>query len=181
MFVFKYTRTDDDVVQYARSFYKEGNTGKISPLIFSLFLIALGIAVICDAMVFTAAPGWFQIVLHMAGVMLIFFGVRFLASKKNITKQASAQMSKYRQLGALIGDEETEYVFDEDSLTISSSSYKATYTYSSLYGIKVNEGNVYVGIDPTKTVIIPARAFESDEQREEFVKFIEKKIEENKV
>ena len=181
MFEFKFTMTDEDFIRYNSYFYqKDIKKSKPKNILFSALCFVFAISVIASTIIGTSIPLILRYFMFAAGAFIVGVGISPFKAVKTLKKQTAERYNACRQKGRLLSDEEMQCTFDEDKIESIREDSHSIWKYTTVCNVEIDEGALYVMLDPSIAFIIPARAFESDEQREEFVKFIESKIEENK-
>ena len=114
------------------------------------------------------------LITEMIGLGLLSI-VMTISSKKRILKTVKRNIARFKRDGKLPFSKDTIITFDEDHVHEKSNETETRIQYSMID--KVVEGNqvIYIYFSALQAFILPHRSFESDEQKNEFLSFLNTK------
>ena len=184
MFDIKYTMNDDDYIAFQKDYFDIIRKKSIKKIVILLVCLAL-LAVWCifEAVNSIMSGQTFFVVsysvLAVFSSAIVIFNKQY--SKAILMITVKKQLKKYKDDPKKpYGKTEVNFIFDDDGIKIKNEYTDNQMKYSVISDAVSTSAGIILLMNAKQGFFIPARAFESDEQREEFIKFIEKKIEENK-
>ena len=185
MFDIKYTMNDDDYIAFQKDYFDIGRKKTVKKIVVVSVCLAL-LAVWCIFEAVNSITSGQTVFVVLFSVLAIFssaiaiFNKQF--SKAILMRTVKKQLKKYKDDPKNpYGKTEMNFIFDDDGIKLKNEYTDNQMKYSVISDAISTSAGIILLMNEKQGFFIPARAFESDEQREEFVKFIEKKIEENKV
>ena len=173
MYKFNYIVNEKDYLQFVRYHYKTAPSQKRGTLI----LRGLAIFVLLVTAVSVLTYGGFggdRQGLHVSG---LFFGCFILFGRAlfiNLGLKSSVKSMK--KDGKAPYGEEIQVEFGENDAHRVSKIGEVRVKYDGLERICEHDGAVYIYIDAIQAFVIPHRVFESEQQKTEFLAFINRKV-----
>lgn len=178
----QYSVTMDDLLQFSQKNYARTAEFKRSVRNYRLRLVlALVIAVCLGVQVFLTTRDAVGSYIYVAVVMLALVALagfsvfRMITAQKVMLKaflKGARRMYENEPPTLVIG--EFTLQVDGDTLTRTGQQGKSEYPLASFTSVEKDEGGVYLYIGGNATVIVPANAFKTPEEREEFVTYFKK-------
>jgi hypothetical protein len=113
------------------------------------------------------------IALSLVSIIMAFF------SKNMLLKTIKNNLKRLKKDGKLPFSKETVITFDEERLHEKSIDAESSINYSSIEKIGEGDQAIYIYFSALQAFILPYRSFESDEQRHEFLSFLNTKCQTN--
>lgn len=173
MFRLNISLSDEDYLAFQMYTYWEIQGNKKRVLIYRLiagFLIFSSFLLVAVQWIDT---GEFSFSLAILSVLFILFMVFLKAIYKQSFKWHLANRKK---AGKLPYDKTSTLIVEEELIRDLSAEMETTYHYAAFDKIVEHGTTIYLMIDTLRAILIPATAFSDEEQRRQFIAFIEGKI-----
>jgi len=177
MFEFKFTLTEDDYIEFNRFHTRHSPIGKktrkLSYIIISVaVLLGLGVG-LTD----TEPENLAHNLIVSAIVCVFIFGLAFLFIKVGLFDKAIIkwQIKFMKKGGKLPFEKDNLLRFEEDYFLIETENSETKQKYQTIENILVSPYAIYLYFGSVQGYILPLRAFESEQQKEEFITFINQK------
>ncbi|MDR0288146.1 MAG: YcxB family protein [Clostridiales bacterium] len=174
MYQFKYILNDEDYWEFNKFHLLNAPSNKKNIIMIRLFiLIFFALAVLVSLKDFDEVSDLLTLII----VYAVIYGILFFAVKPFFLRMAKRQIKNIKKDGKLPYGKDILINFNEDCF-IETTSYHETKTkYSVVEKVVTGNTALYIYTSSIQAVIIPFSAFESDEQKNMFVSFINNKAE----
>ena len=179
-FKFNVNITQEDYIEFNKIVMTETPAGKKSSKISSLIFIAVCVILVLLTLVNSKFSGVGFIV---TGILIIAFLLVYLTLNKAINNLAikATVKSLTKIKGKLPYSENSVLEFYDDVFVEITDDNKSEMKYSAIENVFVNEKLVVLFINSMQAYIVPTRSFESIEQKNSFIEFLNERKNKNSV
>lgn len=170
MFKVEYKISENDYLLFNEYHLLNSASGKRNLLGYRLILPMICLLSILLYTVAKSLTGSYVAVLSIATILWLLFSKKLLVSgmKRNIKKLARDGKLPYSKEGVLI--------FDEDFINDINTTTESKTRYSCIEKCCITENAIYLYFSAMQAYIVPMSAFSTEEDKQEFIKFINSKI-----
>jgi len=174
MFQFNYTLSEKDYYDFNEYHLLNSPMNKKGILFYCILLPVLLASMIL--FFWLRYQNFIQIlIMIIAASILSALWILFLL-KKLLLLNMKSQIKRIKKLGKVVWGVETAVSFGEEFISDISELGESKFKYSVVEKIAVGKTAVYVYIEALRALILPFPVFESEEQKQEFLSFINNKI-----
>lgn len=170
MYSFRFALTEEDVFIFNRFHVRNSPTAGRTFNRFRLLMPALMLLVAAVNSVILETKA---VILGVTAALII---VWFLVYGRLIDFSIRRSLRRMKKSGAVMYDQEIILEFDDLNVTEKSEGIEATIDYSVIESVESDKSGVYLYNTSQSARVIPARVFESPEEKERFVEFIRTRI-----
>ena len=172
MFQIKNSITKDDYLSFNQYHLLHSEQGKrainmyriVTPVLSLLAIVIFWIAEVSQMLLITEI-----IALSIVSIVMAFY------SKKLLLKSIKKNIRKLEKDGKLPFNKESTITFNDDSFQEKTIQTETSIQYTAIEKIVQGDQAIYVYISSLQAFIFPYRLFESDEQKSEFITFLNAK------
>ena len=174
MFQIKNSITEHDYLAFNEYHLLHSEQGKrainmfriLTPVLSLLVIVIFWIAEVSQVLLITEI-----IALSIVSIVMAFY------SKKILLKSVKKNIRKLEKDGKLPFNKESTITFNDDSLHEKTIQTETSIQYAAIDKIIQGDQAIYVYFSAIQAFIFPYRSFESDEQKNEFITFLNAKCE----
>lgn len=178
MFEFKINMDDDDYILFNKYDFLNSAVGKKSLMFFRLIIPFFCTMII---FMFIIANSDFLLILIEAIPMTIISILWIGYSKKLILKSMGKSIKKIKKEGKLLYLNETILRFDDEYIHETSPNTESKIKYSLVEKIVVTEKAIYIYSNYIQAYILPLNAFSEEKEKQNFLDFINSKVDKLKI
>ncbi|MDR2865911.1 MAG: YcxB family protein [Methanomassiliicoccaceae archaeon] len=173
MYRFEYTASREDFLRFNEYHLSNSPSGKRTILIFMLILPAIMLLFLILSLINgnDAASILFMVVIY-AVISVIWI----LAVKRMIFRNFRRVIAKMEKEGKMPYGMRTVLQFEEDMMIESTDDTENKVRYSGIEKIGIGSDMIYIYIGAIMAALVPLSAFRNDEEKDEFLRFINGKV-----
>ena len=172
MYQFKNSVTEDDYLAFNEYHLLHSAQGKkavnmfriLTPILSLLAIVIFWVANVSQELLVAEI-----IALSLVSIIMAFY------SKKMLLKTIKNNLKRLKKDGKLPFSKETTIIFDEERIHEKSIEAESSILYTSIEKIGEGDQAIYIYFSALQAFILPYRSFESDEQKNEFLSFLNTK------
>lgn len=174
MYAYKISLSEKEYIQFNEYHLLHSAVGKKALLQHKIVLPLLSLLII---IIFFSAKADMNLII----IESIFLGICsimwIIYSKKIVMKSFKKNIEKIKKEGRLPFESETTVTFDDQGIIEKSSNAETKTSYSVVEKIAETKQAIYIYMSAVQAIIIPTSYFDSEEDKDELIKFIETKRE----
>jgi len=174
MYEFKFTLTENDYTEFSCFHSKHSPMGK-KAMRFAYVIVFAVVALTLGVKLAETEPEDFIFMLVVSGCLFAFtFGLIILFTKLSFFTKVivKLQVKLMKKSGKLPFDKENLFRFEDDYFLIETESSEIKQKYEAIENIMISPIAIYLCLSAVQGFILPLHIFESEQQKEEFLAFI---------